>query len=109
LRLNERKIALCELVNGTLVEKAMGTGESYLSGDIYVLLYNFVVPRRLGYLAPGDGMFRILPATVRGPDVCFVSVGRCPGGKRPNARIPDVVPELVVEVLTRIFHGCEGG
>src|SRR5262249_30339673 len=61
----------------------------------------FIRPRRLGEVAPGDALFRILPGIVRGPDVCFTSVARLPGGVRPTEAIPDIVPELVVEVLSK--------
>ena len=101
LRQNERKTVLCELVAGTLVEKAMGTPESFIGGDIYGMLWTFVRANRLGEVAPGDAFFRILPGTVRGPDACYISTAKLPGGCRPTAAIPGVVPDLVAEVLSR--------
>ena len=38
---------------------------------------------------------------VRIPDVAFVSWDRLPGGKRPNGPIPHLVPDLVVEMLSK--------
>jgi Uma2 family endonuclease len=45
-------------------------------------------------------MMRLFPGLVRIPDVAFVSWGRVPGGMIPNEPIPDLVPDLVVEVLS---------
>ena len=64
---------LCELVDGTLVEKPVGYYESMVAFVIARLLGEFVVPRRLGAIAGEQGMLRIVPGQVRMPDVSFTS------------------------------------
>src|SRR5689334_7307681 len=48
----------CELVEGTLVEKAMGFEESLLAGELFAILRAFIRPRRLGVVVPADAMMR---------------------------------------------------
>jgi len=100
IRLDDHEDRLCELVDGTLVEKAMGYLESLIAARIIVLLSKFVSPRKLGLVSAPDGMMRILARRVRIPDVAFVSFDRLPGGEIPTAPIPDLVPDLAVEVLS---------
>lgn len=95
-----RKNRLCELVDGVLVEKVMGFKESVLAGQIIILLGAFVRSRRLGVIAVPDGLVRLAQGLVRIPDVSFVSRSRLPGGKVPRQPIPDLVPNLAVEVLS---------
>ncbi len=69
---------LCELVDGTLVEKPVGFSESVLAGVILELLRAFVRPRRLGIVAGEQGMMRVVPGPLRMPDVSFTSWARLP-------------------------------
>jgi Uma2 family endonuclease len=91
----------CELVEGTLVEKAMGYAESELARLIGTFLNNFVRPRKLGIVTGEAGTVRLFPGLVRIPDVAFASWGRFPDRKRAKARIPRIAPDLVAEVLSR--------
>jgi Uma2 family endonuclease len=91
----------CELVEGTLVEKAMGFKESEIAVTIIILVGSFVRSHNLGILAGPDGTIRLFPGMVRIPDVTFVSWERLPGRKRPKVPIPHLVPDLVVEVLSK--------
>jgi len=86
-----------ELVDGTLVEKAMGWRESLLAAVIIKLLGYFLDQNRLGVVTGPDGLMRIYGSTVRGPDVAFVAWNRLPGGKIPDDPIPAIVPNFVVE------------
>lgn len=95
-----RNATICELVDGTLVEKAMGWRESLLAMVLGSLVRNFVVTHNLGIVTGPDGLTEILDATVRSPDVAFTSWKRLPGGLVPNDAIPRVVPDLAVEVLS---------
>ena len=101
IRIEAEEDKLCELVDGVLVEKTVGTYESYLAMAIGRILGNFVVPRQLGIVLGADGMMRLAPGLVRVPDVSFVSVGRLPGGRVPREPIADLVPDLAVEVISR--------
>jgi Uma2 family endonuclease len=91
---------LCELVDGTLVEKPRGVLESCLVGDILRLLGNFVAEEDLGILTAPDGTLRLRLGLVRMPDVAFISWKQLPNRKYPNEPIASLIPELAVEVLS---------
>ena len=97
LRLEKR---LCELVDGILVEKAMGWYESVLACVLIQLLRNHVGPQRLGIVAGEGGIVQLAPRLVRIPDVAFFARHRLPDGKLPTKPIPSLVPDLAVEVLS---------
>jgi Uma2 family endonuclease len=97
---HDREKRLCELVDGVLVEKTMGYYESYIAATLIRLLGNFVVEHDLGIVAGADGMLRLAPGLVRIPDVSFVSWEKLPGRRLPRQAIPDLVPDLAVEVLS---------
>jgi Uma2 family endonuclease len=91
--------SMCELVDGTLVEKGMGLEESILAMIIGRILANFVIPRNLGLIAGEQGMFRLFPGCIRLPDVAYASHARRRG--RPiTDPAPDMAPDLAVEVLS---------
>jgi Uma2 family endonuclease len=92
---------LYELVDGTLVEKGMGFQESLLAGVLIQVLRQFVIPRNLGVVPTPDGMVRLFPGLVRAPDAAFVSWDRLPGRKIPEDPIPDLAPDLAIEVLSK--------
>jgi Uma2 family endonuclease len=91
---------LYELVDGSLVEKAMGWQESLLAMVIARWLGNFVEKKRLGVVIGPDGMTRLFDKTVRAADVAFVSWQKMPSGKLPEEPVPQIVPDFVVEVLS---------
>ena len=91
---------LYELVDNTLVGKAVGWQESLLAMVLAQWLRNFLDNRNLGVVTGPDGMSRLFADTVRGPDVAFVSWSRLPGGRLPTDAIPDLVPDFVIEVLS---------
>lgn len=91
---------LCELVDGVLVEKPMGFYESVLAGVLLQLLRNFLDRHDLGVVSGADGALRLAPGLVRLPDVCFISWEKFPNRQLPSEPIPDLVPDLVVEVLS---------
>jgi Uma2 family endonuclease len=91
---------LYELVDGVLVEKIMGLRESLLAGVLITVLRLFVVPRNLGLVTAPDGMMRLTSGNVRIPDVSFISWDHIPGRRVPDAPIPDLWPDLAIEVLS---------
>jgi Uma2 family endonuclease len=95
----QSKTRLCELVEGVLVEKAVGYRESLLALALAELLRAFVRQNNLGLVSGEAGLLRLAPNLILGPDVAFVSWGRIPGGRVPEAAIPDLAPDLAVEVL----------
>lgn len=92
---------LCELVDGILVEKDAGCEESELAFALGLHLGNYVTAHKLGRMRGADGPMRLKLGLVRIPDLAFVSRDRYPGGKPPKGAISKVVPNLVVEVLSR--------
>lgn len=96
-----REGRLCELVEGVLVEKAMGFGESRLAVFLAGILNTFVIPRNLGIVTGSNGTMEILSGLVRIPDVAFTSWDRLPGRRPPVKPIPQVAPNLAAEVLSR--------
>jgi Uma2 family endonuclease len=100
IRIQQSENRLYELVEGILVEKGMGYRESILAGAILAALRAFVRPRKLGLVSGEAGMMRLFAGLVRIPDVAFVSRERLPGGKVPPEPIPDLSPDLAVEVLS---------
>lgn len=91
---------LCELVDGVLVEKVMGYPESTLACQLIKLLGNFLDRHDLGNLAGMDGTMRLMPKLVRIPDVSFVRWEKLPSRQLPVEPIPDLVPDLAVEILS---------
>ena len=100
VEINDRENRLFELVDGVLVEKAMGARESLLAGVLVQIIWNFVEKDDLGVVLGADGMMRLRPRLVRIPDVSFISWVRIPSGEFPDEPIPDIVPDLAVEVLS---------
>ena len=96
---NESKLktAICELVDGTLVEKPMGWEESAVAVLIGHFLVAFVKPRRLEAVLGADGMLRLVPGLVRVPDVSFLTRGKL----TRYQRIPSVAADLAVEVVSK--------
>jgi Uma2 family endonuclease len=90
---------ICELIDGTLVEKAVGWRESLLAGVLLHWLHNYLDQTKLGVATGADGLTRLFDETVRGPDVAFVSWNRLPNGL-PEAPYPDLVPNFLIEVLS---------
>src|SRR3954468_23106247 len=72
---------LCELVEKTLVEKAMGSNESRLATDLIFHLKSYLRKHDLGFLTGADGIFRMGKRN-RVPDVAFVSWRYFPNKKK---------------------------
>jgi Uma2 family endonuclease len=93
--------SLCELIDGVLVEKAMGSNEGTFGGYLHQLLSAFVRPRNLGVVGMADTPYQLAPGRVRVPDISFTAWDRFPGRRRPRGQgIWPVVPNLVVEVFS---------
>lgn len=91
---------LCELVDGTLVEKVTGYEGGYLALWLGGLMSVHAEEHDLGIAAGADAAVRLMPGLVRIPDVSFVGWDRLPKRKCPKKPIPDLVPHLAVEVLS---------
>jgi Uma2 family endonuclease len=100
VHVHDHENRLCELVNGVLVEKAMGSIESLLATLLAHEIHRFIEDTDLGVVLGADAMLRLAPGLVRMPDVSFISWDKIPGGEFPPEPIAGLVPDLAVEVLS---------
>lgn len=98
IAVNDHGHRICELVDGALVEKAMGFHESRHALLLTFYIGLFLRDHDLGAVLGADAAMRLFPGLVRVPDFSFVSWERYPQDK---ARIPGVAPDLAVEVLSK--------
>lgn len=91
---------LCELVDGTLVEKAVGQYESRVAIVLAYFMEGYLEQHDLGICYGADAMLRVVPGRVRLPDVSFVSWTKLPNRELPAEPIANLVPDLAVEVLS---------
>jgi Uma2 family endonuclease len=101
VEVEERENVSCELIDGTLVEKALGFDESQLAWRLGHLVGSYLDQNDLGTCVGADGMMRIAPGKVRYPDLAFLVWEKFPGGVVPEDPLPDIVPDLAVEVLSK--------
>ncbi|KAJ3066891.1 hypothetical protein HK102_007537 [Quaeritorhiza haematococci] len=92
--------SLCELVDGVLVEKAMGSEESGWAALLIIYLGGYVLRHDLGKVFAPDGPVKLAPGLVRLPDVSFISWERYPKDLS-RGEIPAVAPDLAVEILSK--------
>ncbi|HUB26998.1 MAG TPA: Uma2 family endonuclease, partial [Tepidisphaeraceae bacterium] len=101
----ERDKRLCELIDGTLVEKPVGFFESLIAANLIVELGAQVKRLGLGAVFGPDGTFRLQSSgRIRLPDVSFVSLDRIP---KACTAVPLLAPDLAVEVLSESNTGEE--
>lgn len=91
---------ICELIDGTLVEKPMGFREAIYAGVVLQFLWNYLQKTPRGIPAGADGPIRLQLGLVRVPDVCFVSWKRLGADEVPRDPISAVIPELAVEIIS---------
>jgi len=100
LEAEARSNRICELIDGTLVEKTMASLESMLALELAYFIRCYLEANDLGMLAGGDGLLKILPGQIRAPDVSFIRWERFVGHKLPKAAIYSVAPDLAVEIIS---------
>lgn len=91
---------MCELIDGVLVEKAVGSLESMLGLTIGGLISVHVRTADLGVVLGADGYIRVGTGLVRAPDVTFIPWASFPDEELPREAYWTVAPGLVVEVLS---------
>jgi Uma2 family endonuclease len=100
LEIRARIKRLFELVDGVLVEKAIGFRESFLAARIIRLLDDYVDSHDLGIVVGEAGMMRLESGRVRMPDVSFVSWQQLPDRAVPEEPIPNLHPDLAIEIIS---------
>lgn len=101
LRVMARTDRICELVDGILVEKVMGSFESLLASTLIRIMGNFADEHDLGVVLGEAGFLKLFPKLVRAPDVSFIRWERLPGNEFPEEAIWPVPPDLAVEILSK--------
>ena len=89
---------LAELIDGTLIEKAVSDLSIWFDGEIFGVLRDWVKPRKLGYVHTASGFFHF-PDGLRAPDAAYTPRDRRPDGLQARG-YSDVPPALVAEVLS---------
>jgi Uma2 family endonuclease len=89
-----------ELIEGFLVEKAMGFRESLLAASLIMFLKNFTSPRKLGLVGAPDAIMRLRPGLIRLPDVSFITWARLLATDAHTKKVAPLGPDLAVEILS---------
>jgi Uma2 family endonuclease len=100
LELHDRDNRLCELVDGVLVEKTMGSYESLLAALVVHWINAYLDEHPIGVALTTDGMLRILPDRVRIPDVSVILWERFPDRRLPREAVFQTAPDLAIEILS---------
>jgi Uma2 family endonuclease len=95
-----RRGRICELVDGVLVEKAMGSYESAVALALTYFVREYLRRHPLGVLLGESGMVRLLAGRVRSPDLSFLSWERLGSRHFPWQPVLAVPLDLAVEVLS---------
>jgi Uma2 family endonuclease len=101
MRIQDREGRTCEVIDGVLVEKAMGFFEARVATILLHLIEQYLEKHDLGIAVGPDGLVRLTSTRSRAPDVSFVCWEKFPNRKLPAAPVPHLIPDLTVEVLSR--------
>lgn len=96
---NPKRKVIAELIDGFLVEKAMGIVESIVASTIIFRLWAYIEPLRSGIVTSPDGPFRMAGGNVRFPDLAFAPWDSVPEDLS-TLKIANFPPVLAVEVLS---------
>lgn len=91
---------LCELIDGVLVEKAMGFFESRLAVILAHYLEDYFEINDIGFTLGEGGMQRVEYGQVRIPDVSIYLWSRFPNRELTIEQILDKAADICVEVLS---------
>jgi len=100
LEIRAQEGRICELIDGTLVEKDMASYESVLAAVLIYFIHLYLDDHDLGQVLGESGFLRLFPGRVRAPDVSFISWKRMPNQVFPDEAIASLSPDLAVEVLS---------
>jgi Uma2 family endonuclease len=91
---------LVELIDGFLVEKAMGNRESLFAISLGAILYGFVRPRNLGVVGAPDAIMRMASGRNRLPGLYFTPWDRLPSHTAHLQPVAHYPADLAVEILS---------
>ena len=98
IQLLEQQKILCEVVDGTLVDKPVGQIETILGRWLIRCLWDYLVTRDLGRVYGPDTPFQLKTRLIRMPDVAYVSHGRLPREESKTNLVSTLIPDFVVEI-----------
>ena len=95
----------CELIDGTLIEKAVSFESDLMGSELLTLLRNAIRGKKLGWVAGAQAFLRLTGTRTRAADVTFVGKHQVPSGRFPGPTsggpaYPHLYPDLAVEVLS---------
>lgn len=91
---------IVELVDGTLVEKAMGKFEDVIGFELGLSIGNYVKQNQLGVMNGAQGMTTMITGNIRMPDLMFTAKERITMRQLRAEPAPAIAPDLSVEVLS---------
>ena len=100
LRMRESGNRLVELIDGTLVEKAMGAREGFMAAILIAYLGDHVRDENFGIVGGGNVIHRIIDGQNRLPDVSFTAWASLPEDDAHLQPIADCTPDLCIEILS---------
>jgi Uma2 family endonuclease len=101
LRIQDREGRTCEVIDGVLVEKAMGFIEARIATVLIHILQGYLDKHDLGIVTGPDGLVRLMPGRTRAPDVAFFRWDKFPDRRLPDEPVPHLIPDLTAEVLSK--------
>jgi Uma2 family endonuclease len=90
----------CELIDGVLVEKAMGWFEGRVGQILGEYLGMWMALTKVGYINGEGSYMRLRTGDIRIPDLYFVRWERVPGHQVPDDVVTTIPPHVAVEVLS---------
>jgi Uma2 family endonuclease len=97
----------CELVDGTIVEKAVGYFEGRLASILSFYIESWLTANPIGYCNGESAYTRLEFGLVRVPDLSFVRWDRVGDESVPRDPICGISPNLAVEVISRKYTAAE--
>ncbi len=91
----------CELIDGVLVEKAVGQYESRMAMLLGHYLLSYLEMHDIGVVHGADSPHRFFAGQIRYPAVAFVAYDRLPDGRPTHEPIAPWVPNLAVEIISQ--------
>ena len=92
---------LCELIDGTLIEKAVGAESDLMGLELATLVRNAIRGKKIGWVLGAQAFLRLTGRRLRAADVAVVLAYQIPSGRFPSEpAYPDLYPDLAIEILS---------
>ena len=89
---------MCELIDGTIVRKAMGKEESIFTMWLGGYFTTYLRTHPIGHISGPDALVQLFPKTARAADIAFTSRLQYIDGVREKSAVATIVPVFMVEV-----------